>query len=132
MRFTGPIVGLFKQPPRTQASIVACGVYVLCTDGYIREVEMNPKMADKILNLIKHVSPNGQIKVKPNLVKIEYIAPAPVSREEGMDYVPLARQLMWKRELCTCWRCGYVEFLYPTDNKDCPLCRGVATLQLRK
>ena len=105
-------MGLFKQPPRTQASIVACGVYVLCTDGYIREVEMNPKMADKILGLIKHVSPNGQIKVKPNLVKIEYIAPAPVSREEGVDaYVPLARQLRFHTqfdERCMCTQCSLI------------------------
>jgi hypothetical protein len=91
MRHTKPLQGLFEQKP---TGILAMGVHILCADKKIREVEMNPKLADKILGLIKHVH-GGAIHVSAHTLEVYLIPPPePVSRDKGVDaYVPLARQL---------------------------------------
>jgi len=105
VRSTAPLQGLFKQTP---TSILAVGVTVLCADKKIREVEMTPKLADKILGLIKHVH-GGSIKVSPHSLQIYMVPPEPppVSRGEGVDaYVPLARQLVDIPPSCNCYKYG--------------------------
>lgn len=94
-RSTTPLHGLFRQE---KSSILAAGVHLLCADKKIREVEMTPKLADKILGLIKH-NHGGKIRVMPHTLDI-YMVP-PVSKEKDGDvinhefgYIPLARQLL--------------------------------------
>ena len=100
-RSTTPLQGLFTPTP---TSILAVGVTVLCADKKIREVEMTPKLADKILGLIRHIH-GGSIKVSPHSLQIYMVPPEPppVSRGEGVDaYVPLARQLDYCAPLLRC------------------------------
>jgi len=78
--------------PNNPPIILGVGVHILLSNGEVREVKMNSKLAISILNLLKHRSPKGIIDLG-HRIKIDYVQPAPVSREKGPDYISLARQL---------------------------------------
>lgn len=68
------------------------GVYVGCADGKIRNVDITKKQATSLLNWLIHKQ-GGTIKLSAHTLKLFTEQPAPVSKREERDYVPLARQL---------------------------------------
>lgn len=107
-----------------RGNILGIGVHVLCSDGKIREVVMNPRLAGKILEFVKHKQ-GGKIILGPHVLQISYASVA-VSKEKEVDYIPLARQLIY-RSIYECRRCGFLTYIL---RESCPNCQGVATLQL--
>lgn len=90
MRYGTPLKELFEESKGLH--ILGCGVHVLLSDRTIREVQMTPKLADKILGLVTHIH-GGKINLG-HQIEISYVPqPPPVSREKERDYIPLSRQL---------------------------------------
>lgn len=99
MRYGAPINNLKQSAPAVDfGTIRGIGLYCLCSDKKIREVQLTSKLGQKILGLIKQHH-DGKINLNQTIFEIR-----PISRREGRMsqtiYWPLCRQLENRKENC--------------------------------
>lgn len=79
---SNPLNKLMRQMPADQPPVKGLGVYMMTHDGKVREVDLNEKLAKKIINLCLHAH-GGTLRLSAHSVAI--------SREKEMDLPGVAK-----------------------------------------